>query len=173
METLSDVNVYRNYLSRAECEMIKKAMLRHREKEGNSLMWHFGNAYYVLHQLFKFSKNGQVCEFYDKDKKFLGIMLFDVGQLWWSEEAFLIEQFVLCVQPDYHGFQRLAIQKLNALARQFNVKAICGGCLFQDNPQMVINGYRKDGFNIDSPSVFKVMKDTPTMFKVVTEDNER
>lgn len=158
METTGEeVKVYRSVLSAKEAEQIKEAMLRHRKQEGNELMWKFGDAYYVLQQLWNFSKNGQVCEFYDKDKNFLGIMLFDIGELWWSQEAFLLEQFVLCVSPTCHGFQRLAIKKLNQLAKQFKVKAICGGCLFQDNPQMVINGYRKDGFNIDSPTVFKVV----------------
>lgn len=155
METLK---TFRHPLTNNEAQLIKEALLRHRDTEGNKLMWNFGDVYYVLKQLQTFSERGQVIEFDDKHGFFIGILLIDVGQLWWSQEAFLIEELVLCVQPSFHGFQRHAIKELNKLANEYHVKGICSGCLFQKNPQMVMNGYKKDGFDIDVPTAFKVVK---------------
>ena len=143
-------------LSYEEEKLIAEALLRHREDEGNAFVW-LGDLETTMDALRQKTKNMQVTFFYD-DKGFVGILVCDVGNVWWSKKKFMIEELVLCVRPDYHGFARDAIACLEYLAELWEVDAIIAGCYFQKTPQIVMNSYKKAGFTIDTSSCIKVVK---------------
>lgn len=151
------METFRLTLDAYESKLIHDALLRHREKEGNQLMWSFGNADFVVSKLQALSAIGRVVEFYEGDR-FIGILLFDVGDLWWTDAIFLLEEFVLCVDKDYKGFQRKAIEELEFLANLYEVNGIISGCYFQAEPQIVMNGYLREGFDVNMPSAMKILR---------------
>lgn len=144
------------FLPYEEEKLIAEALLRHREDEGNAFVW-LGDIETTMDSLRQKIKNAQVTFFYD-DKGFVGILVCNVGNVWWSKKKFMIEELVLCVRPDYHGFARVAIAFLEYLAELWEVDAIIAGCYFQKTPQVVMNSYKKAGFTIDTSSCIKVMK---------------
>lgn len=93
-----------------------------------------------------------------EDNHVLGVIVWGVANFWWSKEPFLFEDLVLAVDPKYHGFAREAIKALEVLAKANKCKGILSGCLLQDKPQMVLNSYRKFGFNEIIPNMLKVCK---------------
>lgn len=93
-----------------------------------------------------------------EDNHVLGVIVWGVANFWWSKEPFLFEDLVLAVDPKYHGFAREAIKVLEVLAKANKCKGILSGCLLQDKPQMVLNSYRKFGFNEIIPNMLKVCK---------------
>ncbi len=102
---------------------------------------------------------GHIIVFYDESEtEFVGILAFDVGEFWWYPEPFLLEQLVLCVNPDYIGFEREAVKVLDEIAEEYNCVGICSGCMFQSNPNMVKNTYMKSGYNEMIPSFVKLRK---------------
>lgn len=148
--------VMRLFLTYEEEKLIAAALLRHREEEGNAFVW-LGDLETTMDALRQKAKNMQVTFFYD-DNGFVGILVCDVGNVWWSKKKFMIEELVLCVRPDYHGFAREAIAYLEQLAELWEVDAIIAGCYFQKTPQIVMNSYKKAGFAIDTSSCIKVVK---------------
>lgn len=144
------------HLTSFEEAAITEALLKHRDKEGNAFVW-LGDLKTTMRSLRQKARDMQVAKFYH-DGVFVGILVFDVGHPWWSKKLFLIEEFVLCVQPDYHGFAREAIAFLDVLAEEFKADAIIAGCYFQKTPQVVINSYKKAGFTIDTSSCIKVVE---------------
>lgn len=143
------------FINLEEEDAIASALLRYRDEEGGAFV-HLGDLDITMTSLFHMAANLQVTKFYEGDT-FIGIVVFDVGNMWWSDKRFLTEILVLCVDESYHGFARVAIQYLNELAEEFNVDVICAGCYFQAKPQIVTNSYKKDGFTIDAPSYIKVV----------------
>lgn len=144
------------FLTYEEEKLIAEALLRHREEEGNAFVW-LGDLETTMDSLRQKVKNMQVTFFYD-DKGFVGILVCDVGNVWWSKKKFMIEELILCVRPNYHGFARGAIAYLEQLAELWEVDAIIAGCYFQKTPQIVMNSYKKAGFTIDTSSCIKVVK---------------
>lgn len=144
------------FLTYEEEKLIAEALLRHREEEGNAFVW-LGDLETTMDALRQKATNMQVTFFYD-DKGFVGILVCDVGNVWWSKKKFMIEELVLCVRPNYHGFAREAIAYLEQLAELWEVDAIIAGCYFQKTPQIVMNSYKKAGFTIDTSSCIKVVK---------------
>lgn len=139
-----------------EKKLIAEALLRHREDEGNAFVW-LGDLETTMDSLRQKIKNAQVSFFYD-DNGLVGILVCNVGNVWWSKKKFMIEELVLCVRPNYHGFARDAIARLEYLAELWEVDAIIAGCYFQKTPQVVMNSYKKAGFTIDTSSCIKVVK---------------
>ena len=146
----------RGELTDDELETVVRKMTSIRDTEGAPLTVAIGSPYDCLQNLYIMSTHGQVEKFYDNGE-FVGILVFDVGKLWWSDKDILLEQFVLSV-TNKAGFQREAIKRLNEIAKEFDVYAICSGCIYQDKPQMVMNGYYKDGFVEVAPTAIKILK---------------
>ena len=71
-----------------------------------------------------------------EDNHVLGVIVWGVANFWWSKEHFLFEDLILANK----------------------CKGILSGCLLQDKPQMVLNSYRKFGFNEIIPNMLKVCK---------------
>ena len=128
------------------------------QKQG-SVLAHFGDIESVREFLPALVNNGAVRVLRSlEDNHVLGVIVWGVANFWWSKEPFLFEDLVLAVDPKYYGFAREAIKALEVLAKANKCKGILSGCLLQDKPQMVLNSYRKFGFNEIIPNMLKVCK---------------
>ena len=125
------------------------------QKQGSTLA-HFGDIESVREFLPALVNNCAVRVLRSlEDNHVLGVIVWGVANFWWSKEHFLFEDLILAVDTKYHGFAREAIK---ALAKANKCKGILSGCLLQDKPQMVLNSYRKFGFNEIIPNMLKVCK---------------
>lgn len=159
METMNNhiFEAKRETLAPDELRKAMKEMIRVREQEG-SVIAQLGDPSYVARQLYEMSQRGLVVKFY-KGNVFVGLMAYDVGQLWWLEQPLLIEQLVLSCDKEGHGVQREAINALDALARYVYpfVAGIASGNLFMERPQIVMNAYKKAGYTQTAPTSIKVI----------------
>ena len=111
----------------------------------------------TMNYIYSASLQGRVASFYEKGI-FIGIVMFNIGSHWWSTARVLDEELVLCVDTAFHGFARVGIDFLNRQAKKYRVSAIVAGCIFQKEPQIVLNSYYKDGFTQTCPTCIKEVK---------------
>ena len=147
----------RRMLSTAELEVIWDRLQELVDTEGSTIVKRCGSVELAVRRLAALSVSQRVVIFYDKGL-FIGITIFDVISEWWSNSKFLVEHLVLCVDPDYKGFARVAIDELERLGKEFGVEAIVAGCAFNKNSQLVTNSYKKKGFTIVCPNYIKMLK---------------
>lgn len=148
----------RRMLSTAELEAIFDSLKETIEKSGNSLIKKCNDLELTIRRLAQLSLSQRVVIFYDKGV-FIGILVFDVMQEWWSNDKFLVEHFLFCVNNNYKGFARDAIDELERLAKLFDCDVIVAGCYFNKDTQMVSNSYKKKGFTIMCPNYVKLLKE--------------
>lgn len=148
----------RRMLSTAELEALWDRLKEVIKTSGTDLIKKCNNLELTIRRLAQLSLTQRVVIFYDKGV-FIGILVFDVMQEWWSNDKFLVEHFVLCVAPSYKGFARDAIDELERLAKEYNCDAVIAGCYFNKDAQMVTNSYKKKGFTIMCPNYVKLLKD--------------
>lgn len=140
---------YRRCLEFNEWEAIRKRLLELRDKEG-SLLMQKADADVAVRSLVHMSFQNRVVIFYENDE-FIGILAFDVGSVWWANLITLEEDLVLCVSPTFKGFGRIAVDKLKELAKEYKAQLIVSGSIFQENPAIIANLYKKKGFKQSCP----------------------
>lgn len=148
----------RRMLSTAELEALWDRLKELVDTTGSELVQKCGSLELTIRRLAQLSTTQRVVIFYDKGV-FIGILVFDVMQEWWSNSKFLVEHFVLCVSSSYKGFARDAIDELERLARLFDYDVIVAGCYFNKDTQVVSNSYKKKGFTIMCPNYVKLLKE--------------
>ena len=148
----------RRMLSTAELEALWDRLKELVDTTGSELVQKCGSLELTIRRLAQLSLSQRVVIFYDKGV-FIGILVFDVMQEWWSNDKFLVEHFVLCVSSSYKGFARDAIDELERLARLFDCDVIVAGCYFNEDTQVVSNSYKKKGFTIMCPNYVKLLKE--------------
>lgn len=149
----------RRPLTQRELSIIGWRMGKLRREHGSAISV-LGSATPVLNNLLSMSARGNVVIFTDAGS-LVGILMFEVGKLWWTSEDILIEEFILVVDEHYHGFQREAIKELERLAEEYDVSAIVAGSIYMDCPSLVMNAYKKAGFVETAPTCIKVRKEAP------------
>lgn len=149
-----------NAIPRDDYESIRKALLEQKKDSKNPFMHAFGDINAAMENIQDFWQRGQIVMFYnDKDKRNLvGILIYDVVQFWWSREYFLSEVLVLNTDKSFHGFGRIAIEKMKELAGLYKCAGICSGCILEKNAPMVANMYKKAGFQIATSNFVKDLR---------------
>lgn len=64
---------------------------------------------------------------YSSKDEFVGIVVYDIGNQWYSEDICLIEHLVLCVSPNVAGFGRVAIEIMQQRADFYDAKYLLSG----------------------------------------------
>lgn len=141
-------------LTDTELDTIMKALITERDMHGSPVLA-LSSPFPTRLYIFTKSQRGDVVVF-TNNGILAGILMFSVGGLWWSDKPMLFEELVLSVGT-LPGVQREAIKALNHLAKELGCSLIAAGCLIQEKPQMVMNGYRKDGFTILNPMCIKLV----------------
>ena len=145
----------RRALTETELDTIMEMLLKERHEHGSPIL-SISDPFQTRLYLHTQSHHGHVVIF-SEEGVLAGILLFSVGGLWWSKETVLFEELVLSVSS-FAGVQRKAIEALNHLAKEYHCALIVCGCLIQEKPQMVMNGYQKAGFHVLAPIAIKRLK---------------
>lgn len=138
------METYRRRLNDFERELIWVTLCEWRHRKVSWLMNTYGSIPTALRNILEMSERGQVIEFYSGDR-FEGILVFDVGVPFWSNKTIVSEIFVLAM-PYSKGLQREAIKGLKQIAKEYEAVLITAGNIFQDNNNLIGNGYKKQGF---------------------------
>ena len=152
MDTL---RILKRHLTDDELDTIIEQSIKDRDTFGSQALW-LADLQKLKASLAQFDIAGNLRAFGDSEGHLVGILIFDVGELWWSDCLVLSELFVFCVDRRFHGFARVAVQELENLAVIFNCKLIVAGNFFMEKPALTTNTYRKAGFSITCPSYIKI-----------------
>lgn len=113
----------------------------------------------IVQTLHEVQEAGAIRTWYDKDDELVGLLIFQVGEIWWSESRVVTEELVLCMKPEYAGIQREAMRELDRLANAWNAQIIMSGNLLASNKKVIENGYmRHGGFQLKSNVFLKVVR---------------
>lgn len=123
-------------LKEDELLKIKERLLYLRAKEGSELMM-LADADVAVKNLAYFSYKNNVAKFYKNDE-FIGIVAFDVSTHWWTDKKVLCELLVLCLSDSFKGFGRIAVDKLEALAKEHNAEIIVVVVCFKKNHKLLL-----------------------------------
>lgn len=123
----------------------------------NKIVHTFSDIETAMSAMRDFVRNGEVIFFYDGNR-FIGIVIYDVVNYWWSDKRFLMEVMILCVEPKCAGFGRIGVSILEDLAKEYNCVAINSGCIVESNKSIVTNMYKKAGYSFDVPTFIKEVK---------------
>ena len=140
-------------LTETELNLVMETLIYEREVNGSYFV-QLADLHMVRSELYLASLKDHIGKCYI-DGNFAGIVYYDFGCMWWSPERVLMEQLILCVNPYFAGFGRRACDYMESVARENNINIIVAGCLFQKNPQMVTNLYKKKGFLTVNPMYIK------------------
>lgn len=149
------METYRTPLTHEEIKGLQDSLRSLIASYGSYVMHNFADIDWGTQNIVEYSKKGQVVKFYQGDK-FCGIVCFDTGRSWWSS-ALMVSEVLVLSMPNTHGLQRYALRELEKIAKELGAQILTGGCIFQQNPQMVTNGYKKCGFNLTYPTYAKVV----------------
>lgn len=143
----------RSTLTLAEKDLLRQTLLVWRQKKLSWLMDCYGDVEHVISTLSSMSARGQLVKFYEADK-FCGILFFDIGHAWWTPHLVCSELFVLAIDG-VHGIQRHAAEELERLAKDYGASLIVAGNIFQENNNLIGNGYKKQGFRQECSTYVK------------------
>lgn len=146
------------HLTKTELDLVMETLIYERETKGSPFV-QLANPERVRSFLWASSLVRKVGKCYI-DGALAGIVYWDLGEVWWLEEPILMEQLVLCVNPYFAGFGRRACDYLEQKAKENHINIIVAGCLFQKNPQMITNLYKKKGFLTVNPLYIKQLGGT-------------
>ena len=102
---------------------------------------------------------GQIRAWYDATGKLVGLLMFDVGRIWWSDKVVIMEETVFCLDKNYSGIQREATRELDRIARGYSAEIIVVGNMIStgDTEKLVMNGYKKAGYSPICTDMMKVI----------------
>ena len=91
---------------------------------------------------------GQIRAWYDATGTLVGLLMFDVGRIWWSDKIVIMEETVFCLDKNYSGIQREATRELDRIARGYSAELIVAGNMISKGTteKLVMNGYKKAGY---------------------------
>jgi hypothetical protein len=90
----------------------------------------------------------------------VGAIGFSKVPLWWAKDGahILVEEFVISLDDSYVGFGRIAVRRLEELARLHDCFAIMSGNLLGVVPKQIENLYmKKANFNFHYKNFIKVL----------------
>ena len=138
------MDTVRKALTTEERHILRQTLMQWRHKKVSWLMDTYGNIDHAILCLGQLSECGQVVKFY-KEGNFQGILAFDIGHLWFTPHRICTELFVLAAEG-VCGLQHEAARQLESIARDYGAHLIVAGNIFQENSNLIGNGYKKHGY---------------------------
>lgn len=75
----------------------------------------------------------------------VGAVAISVEKPWYTQKTCLEEVFVLCLDPEFHGFGRVALKFLKNKARALGCGLLLTGDALSDDQRMIENLYQRHG----------------------------
>lgn len=129
-----------------------------REAKGSPLVT-LGSQGAIYSHLLEQNLKGQIRAWYDATGTLVGLLMFDVGRIWWSDKIVIMEEAVFCLDKKYSGIQREASRELDRIARGYSAEIIVVGNMIStgDTEKLVMNGYKKAGYSPICTDMMKVI----------------
>lgn len=105
----------------------------------------YGNFGAIMVSFLMFAEDESLYEFVTDTGHVVGLVCASVVQPWWTDKTLLEEVFVICLDPQFKGFGRVAMKFLKNKARQFGCSLMTTGNLLTDEPKKIENLYQKHG----------------------------
>ena len=83
------------------------------------------------------------------------LIVWYVGQPWWSNDKILQEDLVLKVAPDTKADFATVVNFLQDMAEQLCCSGIGAGTAFSDRDPALVRVYQKHGFKLEASQLFK------------------
>lgn len=113
----------------------------------------FGN----IHRTIEIANRSGYLDVYAIGERIVGILMYDFGNLWWANGACLKELLVYAVDPNFVGFGRIALERLEELAVEHDCVLIETGSALALDRKLVENLYMKKGkYDLNYPTFVKV-----------------
>lgn len=153
-----DTVVKENHLRNPERDATAYVEALKREADGHLLL-SLGSRGAVYSHLLEQNTNGKIRAWYDATGKLVGVLMFDVGKLWWTDKTVVMEETVFCIDKTYSGIQREAIRELERVSRGYEAELIISGNVLSTGrtAKLVMNGYKKAGFEPICTDMVKVL----------------
>lgn len=114
----------------------------------------FGN----IHRTLETANRSGYLDVYVLGERIIGVIMYDFGNLWWANGACLKEMIVFTVDPDFVGFGRIALERLEELAVEHDCVLIeTGGALAEDKKLMENLYINKGGYQITYPTFVRIV----------------
>lgn len=129
-----------------------------REAKGH-LLETLGSQGAVYSHLLEQNAKGKIRAWYNATGSLIGLLMFDIGKLWWTDKVVVMEESVFCIDTSYSGIQREAIKELERVARGYEAELIISGNVLSTGKTelLVLNGYKKAGFQPICTDMVKVV----------------
>lgn len=111
----------------------------------------------AVYRTLKVANDNGYLEAFALSGRVIGILMYDIGNPWWSECFCLKEMLVLTVDPEFKGFGRIALERLQELAEEHGCALIESGSAFCLESKIIHNLYtKKGGFQFTYPNFVRV-----------------
>lgn len=117
------------------------------KESNNHLLQDLGNPDMARRYVLLANSEGRIRAWYDKEGRLVGLLMFSIGQLWWSNAYIIFEETLFTIDKNYSGLQSEGMKELERIARSYNAKLIATGTLLSegDTAKLVRNGYMRRG----------------------------
>ena len=110
-----------------------------------------------IYQTVKVANDNGYLDVFALNGNIVGVLMYDIGKTWWSHCYCLKEMFLLTIDPEFKGFGRIALERLEELAEEHGCSMIETGSAFCLEPAPIANLYMKKGnYNFTYPSFVKI-----------------
>lgn len=99
----------------------------------------------IYESLMDMSYNGCLWVFETNAGHVVGSVAISVCQPWYTKKTCLEEVFVLQLDPQFHGFGRVALKFLKNKAREYGCGLLVTGDALSDDQRMIENLYQRHG----------------------------
>lgn len=159
MGTLAEVTVHRLDRKLTDNEVLKVV------ETFKEIGWASGHplaplgSYEAVKRTIRLANDNGYLEAYALDDHVVGVLMFDVAKPWWSDEFCLKEMLVLTIDPEFYGFGRIALARLQELAKEYDCALIESASAFNLDHKLVGNLYmRKGKYDLSYPNFVKKIR---------------
>lgn len=101
--------------------------------------------YSVKHSIANMAANNLLVVFNTPTGKTVGVLAYTIEIPWYSNKPVLSEIFVLQIDPEFHGFGRVALKFLKETAKKWGCALLETSVSMTDDPKPVENLYKIKG----------------------------
>jgi hypothetical protein len=111
-----------------------------------------------VHRTCEIANRSGYLDVYVLGDRIIGVIMYDFGNLWWADEACLKEMIILTIDPDFVGFGRIALERLEELAVEHDCALIETGSAMHLDKKLIENMYVKKGrYQITYPTFVRIV----------------
>lgn len=101
--------------------------------------------YHSIYTSLYWAANSGCLYIFKVDGHLVGALAYTIETPWYSNFRCLDEMFVMCLDPNFHGFGRIALKFLKKKAMFHGCAILKTGAAMTDTPKIIENLYKRKG----------------------------